>query len=649
MTGCTSRGRRRPSLVWLSLVVVLAAGGCDRDDPLAVAWRLAAREPTLARRLRPAVAFGVSLPVAADGPLVLGAPCGGRRLTMRAQGARPSSGRQEGAARVFEAAYPGTDIIVVPQATGAEILALLRDDQAPRAFSWQVELPTGFEVRAEGSGLALADASGHGLRVAPPFALDRRGVHRDAELHWETGVLTVRLDTRGLAYPILLDPVVEGFVWEQRTPAHSPGRRYCHGMAYDSGRQRTVLMGGFDLDVPAGEQATPLGDIWEWDGSDWTQVVPGSYPGRCPAMAYDSRRGRTVIVGGGSSEGPQGETLEWDGSTLYHLDTKLPALEAKMAYDVRHGVVVAVGDFLGSGEAVTAAWNGTSWTQVAGATPGAFAVVYDVSRERLILSTGNVPGSSATTWWWSGEPDGSTWAPLSDALAVISSAMVQDDFRRVIVASFACIAHPDCRAETWILDGDAWADLGDSGPKPRGDYAMAYDSVRRRAVLYGGDDSFQTYADTWELHFRGEPCATPADCEAPFCVDGACCDQSSCDVCQACNTAGSPGTCAPVIDADDPDTCTGVTTCNGAGICTLKPGHTCAEVPPATACACDGGAGECHDGGCACIPGDGGTGGTPPRGCDCAAGAAGGSPVWLVLLGVLSALRRRRPRVSVAS
>lgn len=65
----------------------------------------------------------------------------------------------------------------------------------------------------------------------------------------------------------------------------------------------------------------------------------------------------------------------------------------------------------------------------------------------------------------------------------------------------------------------------------------------------------------------GAPCMEASACESGFCAHGVCCE-SACD--QACQLCGTDGTCAPVVDADDPND-----QCEGAGMCDAA--STCAE------------------------------------------------------------------------
>ncbi len=88
--------------------------------------------------------------------------------------------------------------------------------------------------------------------------------------------------------------------WLQRNThvgAMVPLARKSHGMAYDSVRKVTVMY--------AGSRPQFLGDIWEWDGQDWMlrgpildAITVGDLARHKPVVAYDSARQRTVMIGG---------------------------------------------------------------------------------------------------------------------------------------------------------------------------------------------------------------------------------------------------------------------------------------------------------------------------------------------------------------
>jgi hypothetical protein len=126
--------------------------------------------------------------------------------------------------------------------------------------------------------------------------------------------------------------------WTERHPVAKPDERVGLGMAYDSARGRTVLFGGnFD---------TYFGDTWEWDGANWTQVATTGPKRRSfPYMAYDSARRRTVLFGGQNATTTFGDTWEWDGANWTQVATTgpEPRLAGAAAYDSGRGKVVLFG------------------------------------------------------------------------------------------------------------------------------------------------------------------------------------------------------------------------------------------------------------------------------------------------------------------
>jgi hypothetical protein len=112
------------------------------------------------------------------------------------------------------------------------------------------------------------------------------------------------------------------------------------------------------------------------------------------------------------------------------------------------------------------------------------------------------------------------------------------------------------------------------------------------------------------LLVNGTVCSSGGKCASGFCVDGVCCDDACGGLCQACNVYGAEGTCAPIVQGEDPAdecaqdaiaTCGRDGTCNGAGQCRkYLPGTECAQpgcqgATEAAAGTCDG-AGICRAG-----------------------------------------------------
>jgi hypothetical protein len=92
----------------------------------------------------------------------------------------------------------------------------------------------------------------------------------------------------------------------------------------------------------------------------------------------------------------------------------------------------------------------------------------------------------------------------------------------------------------------------------------------------GGSDAFVTKLVSG---LRGDGCDRVQDCLAGSCVDGVCCDTACSDQCQACDVAGSVGTCTPVSGTP----------------------HGTRPACASSACTCDGTAtAQCTNNGAAC-------------------------------------------------
>jgi hypothetical protein len=93
-----------------------------------------------------------------------------------------------------------------------------------------------------------------------------------------------------------------GTVWSLLDSGAAVSPRWAGAMAFDSLRNRAVVFGGAAQSFPG---YAP--DTLEWDGTRWHTLKPPVQPPYRidTAMAYDQRRGRTVLFGGWSA-GPDG-------------------------------------------------------------------------------------------------------------------------------------------------------------------------------------------------------------------------------------------------------------------------------------------------------------------------------------------------------
>jgi len=248
----------------------------------------------------------------------------------------------------------------------------------------------------------------------------------------------------------------DGATWTQLTPATVPPPRWGHRMVLDSRRARIVMFGGRSPTLTA-----TANDTWEWNGTDWTQVMTANAPSPRAfySMAFDERRGKVVLFGtqSGSTFAGGDETWEYDGTdwALIPTPTTPPGLETPaMAYDKGRGVVVMFGG-----------WNGQSGT------------LYN------------------STW----EYDGNEWTQRATPTAPIAryrASCVYDDARGRIVV-YGGFGNATALTDTWEYDGNDWTQVANIGPVMSTEGMMAYDVVRQQSYFFGGSGPTGISNETW--------------------------------------------------------------------------------------------------------------------------------------------------------
>ncbi|MGK0304118.1 MAG: hypothetical protein ACI89X_005026, partial [Planctomycetota bacterium] len=293
----------------------------------------------------------------------------------------------------------------------------------------------------------------------------------------------------------------QAFRWLEATPATSPAARSGHSLAYVNNGDHVLLFGGQD--------AQPLSDTWQWNGTTWSQLQPALSPSarHNAALAYDATRNRVVLFGGlDATQTSLGDTWEWDGVSWTPVTTATgptPRSGHTLAFHAASQRVICFGgtDASQSDLADTWQWDGSTWTQRnPTASPAArteHAVAYDSDRQRIILfgGTSTTFGTLADTWEWTG----STWLPrISSSFPSARRAHTMAyDAARDVTLMFGGSDGQDL-ADTWQWDGSNWQTITPTSlsPDPRSEHAMAYDHSRRQVTLFGGSDT-NARNDTW--------------------------------------------------------------------------------------------------------------------------------------------------------
>ena len=266
-----------------------------------------------------------------------------------------------------------------------------------------------------------------------------------------------------------------------------------------------------------------------------TPIVAAS--ARYLAMAaYDTTRKQVVLFGGlpiGHEDTAFSDTWVWNGSTWSGaLPVTSPSrrFAAAMADDAARGEVVLFGgeSYRFALVADTWVWNGTSWTQrcgpgqvPCGPSPRAVhAMAYDTDRKRVVMFGGaktlvqptqvHVGSALSETWEW----DGATWRETCGETSLTPCAipglrgasMAYDPVRKRIALYGGEGDHVGDDANmvdrVWEYDGATWSKRDEIAnvPPPRSFASMTYDTKRGRIVLHGGLAGLARahLSDTWE-------------------------------------------------------------------------------------------------------------------------------------------------------
>lgn len=495
-------------------------------------------------------------------------------------GAARAPGTLADGTAVFQNRFAFTDAVILVARGRAEELLLLRDVRAPNHFEWRLQRGPGLApgVR-DGDALVFRAAGGKGeLRIPPVVAIDAAGNRQLATMRLDGDTLRVELDHSRAHHPVVLDPGVESGAWTAGPPIDYVGAG--PAIAYDPLRQRVVLVAG----DKSAEQAA---GTWEYDGTSWTRVTTAGPKFNHAAMAWFPPHQKVVLHGGvdPNTQAIQSDAWEWDGASWTQVGTWDARYWHGMAYDpVRQRLVIHGGSPGGATNPIgtTLEWDGTTAPiEVTTSGPARFGLglVFDPASQKILCIGGqDTYYTQYQDYVW----DGSTWTNLQLGIGRSRMVVVADKLRKVVLADGGVKAAGDSPFDdTQLFTGSAWTPLNVSGaPAGRSDHAAVFDEARGNIVFVGGNLS-----GSFLLALQGGSCTTGAECSSGNCIDGVCCQSASCGVCEACNVAGSEGTCAAVKGIPD-DTCPAPSACDSLG---NKTCGTPAGKPCQTDAECSGG------------------------------------------------------------
>jgi outer membrane protein assembly factor BamB len=167
-------------------------------------------------------------------------------------------------------------------------------------------------------------------------------------------------------------------------------------VVYDRALGKVIRHGGV---LNGNELINPDPTTYQWDGTNWTPLVEGTFKRGGQKAAYDSARGRTVMFGGTSTVRGSWtrDTWEFDGAGWTQVGSTGPAGRVfhAMVFDSHLGVVVLYGGFAADTNFNdTWEWDGVQWTRINVPGPTArndVGLAYDRARHKVVLF-GGTPG-----------------------------------------------------------------------------------------------------------------------------------------------------------------------------------------------------------------------------------------------------------------
>ncbi len=288
-----------------------------------------------------------------------------------------------------------------------------------------------------------------------------------------------------------------GFGWLQAPSSSGPAARQEQAMVYDAARERVVLFGGNPGPLSGGG----FNDTWEWDGDEWSLVAVEAEDRSSPAAAYDPKRKKVIAFGGYQQRGVttfvRSDTVAWDGSAWTTIATAGPTARwgAAMAYDPIGGQIVLFGGRTSGINVLADTWvlRDATWTKVDATGPVARSgAVLIPGPGGLVLYGGTNGAALADGWRWTGTGWTSLGPQAPGARAAPAAAFDTARRRAVLFGS-----GPNNDPRTWEWDGTAWRGVTPEVPMAVEYAASTYDPLHQQALVLAGGITWAVRDGSW--------------------------------------------------------------------------------------------------------------------------------------------------------
>ena len=321
--------------------------------------------------------------------------------------------------------------------------------------------------------------------------------------------------------------------WLQVFPPHSPSARSGESMVFDSARNRVVIFGGR-------QGKLNLNDTWSFDGNDWTPINTANAPSvrEIAGAAYDSVRDRIVLFGGFHqtystdgktlTETPLHDTWEFNGTNWTQILADGPVVtKAILEYDpvrkqtIMLGLNTSAATVMFAWDPAAARWNPLTPT-VLPTCANEGAMTWQSSNNTILYTGGVCATTTGTeeTYEW----DGTNWTKIDLTLfagAYIGSALTFDpDRQNAVLFGGAPLAGVLNTGDVHLREQDLDRCRRFAYPAPRSLFTFATDPVNKVIYIFGGVNDAPAFFDFWIYQngmFRPQLTSNqPTDCGSPI-------------------------------------------------------------------------------------------------------------------------------------
>jgi hypothetical protein len=320
-----------------------------------------------------------------------------------------------------------------------------------------------------------------------------------------------------------------GLRWVQRYPVHSPSARAAYAMAWDG--EKVVMFGGR-------QGLTVFNDTWVWQNDDWRLLQTPTAPTarNYHTMTYDPLRDRIVLFGGnqlsadGKSFTTVYDTWEFDGTDWTRIATDGPKLnKPQVVWDGGRRETFVIGfDDTGKTQMHTYDPSTGRWTQKTpeGLPPCAndISLVYLEHVDKVALVGGACAGLYETAYSY----NGTKWEKLVATSGIgypATAGLAYDSLRNRAILYGGTELGGEARAHTYTYWNNDWhlETNAVARPAPRSLGAFISDPVTKSIWLVGGLNQHESgyLDDIWRFQNNqwtqvAKPADAPTNCGAPF-------------------------------------------------------------------------------------------------------------------------------------